>query len=68
MRNKYKASKLEITDYHGDNEYDIVELHYLIRLVIIHVYDKDEHVGIIEILTCKFKEISGSTYNLVSYK
>ena len=68
MRNKYKSSKLEIPDYYGDNEYDIVALHYLLQLVTIHVYDKDEHVGIIKIFTCKFKEISIYTYNLVSYK
>ena len=37
-----------MTDYHGDNEFDIAALHGFLRPETIHIYAKYEHVGPIE--------------------
>ena len=48
VQNTYKQRGFNITDVHGDNEFDIQALHDALRPATLHIYGRDEHVGPIE--------------------
>ena len=66
--NQYLDRKLEIPNYHGNNEFDISKLHDLIQPVTINIYDKDKHFGPIERSVLTVKESRRSVYHSVSYR
>ena len=68
MNNQYEVIKLDITDYHGNNEFDISALHDFLKPSTIHIYAKDKHVGPIERDILTFKERRRYSYHSVQYK
>ena len=51
VRNEYRCQSFEITDTHVDNEFDKESLKVFLYPAILHIYGRDEHMGIIEIYT-----------------
>ena len=47
-RNKHEKRGSEITDIHGENEFNIQSLRYLLQPINLHIYSKEEHVGFID--------------------
>jgi hypothetical protein len=45
---KYTSRSFNITDYHGDPEFDKSELRNFLEPALLHIYTKNEHVGDIE--------------------
>jgi len=48
VRAKYEARGFKIVAVHGDNEFDIEAVKTFLLPAIVHIYGKDEHVGVIE--------------------
>ena len=46
--NKYESRSFKITDFHGDSEFDKQQLNDFLEPAILHIYAREEHVGIIE--------------------
>ena len=46
--NKHEQRGFDITDMHGDNEFNIQSLRDLLQPVNLHIYAKEEHVGFIK--------------------
>ena len=65
---KYTSRSLNITNYHGDPEFDKSELRNFLEPALLHIYAKNEHVGNIEHSTCRIKERARSTCNGIPYK
>jgi hypothetical protein len=56
IKNIYETRGFQITDVHGDNEFDIKRVKEFLLPATLHIYGKDEHVGIIERLIRTVKE------------
>ena len=59
--NKYTSRGFRVTDYHADNEFDKEALKQYLAPALVHIYDREEHVPIIERSTRTVKERSRST-------
>ena len=46
--NMYESRGFQITDIHGDNEFDVKSLHEFLQPIVLHIYGREEHVAIIE--------------------
>ena len=57
-----------MTDFHGDSEFDKKKLKDFLEPVILHIYARYEHIGVIERLVRSIKEIWQSTVNGIPYK
>ena len=68
VQNKYSTRSFNITDYHGDNEFDKSALKDFLLPALIHIYGRNEHVGPIERATRTIKERARSTCNGTPYK
>ena len=47
-QNKHEQRGVEITDIHGDNEFNIQSLRVFLQPINLHIYAKEEHVEFIE--------------------
>ena len=47
-RNKHEQQRFDITDIHGDKEFNIQSLRYFLQPINLHIYAKYEHVGFID--------------------
>ena len=65
--NKYEARGFEITDVHGDNEFNFPEFDRAIRPSLFHSYAKNEHVGPIENCNKVIKERGRAIVNGLPY-
>ena len=52
----HEVRGFEISAVHGDNEFDVKSVKTFLLPAILHIYGKDEHVGIIERSICTVKE------------
>ena len=43
--NKYTCRSFSITDYHANNEFDKEALRDFLEPALLHIYDREEHVG-----------------------
>ena len=66
--NKHEARGFEITDIHGDNEFDIQSLKDSLQPTIFHIYARGEHVGFIENAVKTIKERARSTCHSTPYR
>ena len=55
-RNNHEQRGSEITDIHGDNEFNIQSLRDFLHPINLHIYAKEEHVGFIENATKRIQE------------
>ena len=46
--NKHEQRGFDITDMHGDNEFNIRSLRYFLQPINLHIYAKEEHVGFLK--------------------
>ena len=65
---KYESRGFEITDVHGDNEFNFPGFERAIRPSLLHKYAKNEHVGFIENCNKVIKERSRAIVNGLPYK
>ena len=47
-RKKHEKRGFDITDIHGENEFNIQSLRDFLQTINLHIYAKEEHVGFIE--------------------
>ena len=47
-QNKHEQRDFEITDIHGNNEFNIQSLHNSLQPINIFIYAREEHVGFIK--------------------
>ena len=66
--NKYTGKSFNITDYHGDNEFDKAALKDFLQPGLFHAYGRNEHVGPIERPVHTIKERCRSTCNRIPYR
>ena len=64
---KYEARGFEISDIHGDDEFNFPAFERAVRPAILHKYAKNEHVGFIENSNKTFKERARSIVNGLPY-
>ena len=48
IRTKYDTRSFKIMDYHGDNNFNVKTLETSLLPGLIHIYEKHEHIQIIE--------------------
>jgi hypothetical protein len=68
VQNKYHSRGFQITDYHGDNEFDKLAIKNFLEPALTHIYGKNEHVGPIERATRTIKERGRSVCNGIPYR
>ena len=56
MKTQYDTRGFKTTDYHGDNEFNTKSLETSLIPILIHIYDKNEHVKIIKQSICTIKD------------
>ena len=66
--NKYNARSFEITDLHGDNEFDKAAFKDFLQPALLHIYSETEHVGPIERSVRTVKQRCRSTCNETPYR
>ena len=52
----HESPGFKITDFHGDNEFNIQDLRYYLRPLTVKIYSKDEHVVFIKKAKVTVKE------------
>ena len=65
---KYYTRCFNITDYHGENKFDIKTFKTSPPPALLEIYEKNEHIGIIEQSICTIKECAGTTCHTVTFK
>ena len=65
--NKYIPRGFEITSIHGDNGFNVKDIKDFLLPIIVHIYGKGEHMGIIERPIRVIKERSRCIYSALSY-
>ena len=68
VQHKYISRGFNITDYHGDNEFDKSALKEFLEPALLHIYGRNEHVGPIERSIRTIKERGRSVCNGIPYK
>ena len=66
--NKYNCRGFNITDFHGDNEFDKSALKDFLQPALTHIYGRDEHVPPIERSIRTVKERARSTCSGLPYR
>ena len=66
--NKYTCRSFNVTDYHGDNEFDKEQLKDFLQPALLHIYGRKEHVGTIERSVRTVKERFRSTCQGTPFK
>ena len=66
--NKYRCRSFNVTDFHGDGEFDKGKLKDFLEPALLHAYAREEHVPTIERPIRSIKERCRSTVNGVPYK
>ena len=66
--NAYQSRGLQITSIHGDNEFNITTLKESIRPIMLHIYGRNEHVGVAERSIRTIKEQTRSICHSLPYK
>ena len=61
IKNKHTSRGFNVTDYHANNEFDKEVLKQFMAPSLVHIYDREEYVGIIERSTRTVKEKHRST-------
>ena len=65
---KYQTRGFNITDIHGEHEFNIKALEFFLQSTILHVYRKDEHLGILYTAIFTVKERTRLMCHAVLYK
>jgi hypothetical protein len=68
VKQTYEARGFEISAVHGDNEFDIKSVRTFLLPAILHIYGKDEHVGIVERSIRTIKERCRTMTHSMPYK
>ena len=55
-------------EYHGDNKFNIKALETALLTGLLHINEKNEHVGIIEQSVHTIKELTRATYHAIPFK
>ena len=66
--NKHEQRGFEITDIHGENEFNIQLLRDFLQPINLHIYAKEEHVGFIDNAIKKIKERARSVCHTTPYR
>ena len=66
--NKYNCRSFNICDYHGDNEFDKQALRDFLEPALLHIYGREEHVGIIERSVRTINDRFRSTCSNIPYR
>jgi hypothetical protein len=64
----YHVRGFQITNFHGDNEFDLQLLRDFIRPASLHIYGRNEHVGVVEWSIRTIKECCRCMCNAVPFK
>jgi hypothetical protein len=68
IKQTYEARGFDIVGVHGDNEFDIKSVKNYLLPAMLHIYGKDEHVGIIERSVRTIKERCRTMTHSMPYK
>ena len=68
IRQKYEAKGLNITAIHGDNKFNMNVFKTSALPAILHVYRKNEHIGVIEKSIRTVKERARTSCNSLPYR
>ena len=68
VKNKYESRNFQITDCHADNEFDKSAMRDFLEPALLHIYARNEHVGIIERPTRTIKERTRSVCHNIPYR
>ena len=66
--NKHEQRGFDITDIHGDNEFNIQSLRNFLQPINLHIYAKEENVGFIENAIKTIKERSHFVCHITPYR
>ena len=61
VKNKYEKSDFKISQWHGDNEFDVIEMKNALLPATLEPYARGEHVGFIERSIREIKERARAT-------
>ena len=67
-KNKYDTRGFNITDYYGDNEFNIKTLETSLSPDLLNIHAKNEHFRIIEWSICKIKELARAKCHAIPFK
>ena len=67
IRHTYEARGFEVVGVHGDNEFDMESLKDFLLPAILHIYGKNEHVGVAERAVRTIKERCRTMTHAVPY-